>query len=294
MAPSLPSPPFVDIPGIHNFRGIGGDHVGPGLVYRSADPTRATRTGLEKMSKDLGKVGQRIPEISVVLMVTEIVTIGIRVVFDLRSEPEIKRDGPEWAGVAVDDPGIFEKYGIRREWVPVFATKDYGPEQVTLRYKNYTNKGSEGFVLAYHDILLAGTDSYGKILRHLAQEKPAPCLVHCTAGKDRTGVFVALLFMLAGAPDDEIAKEYSLTDLGLAELKPLFTERLLKNPALGGDEEGVANMVSSKQENMLATLQMIRREFISAENYMKESCGLQDEEVQRIRKNIVEGALVNM
>lgn len=149
-------------------------------------------------------------------------------------------------------------------------------------------------MLAYRDILLAGTDSYGKILRYLAQEKPSPCLVHCTAGKDRTGVFIALLFMLAGAPDEEIAKEYSLTDLGLAELKPLFTERLLKNPALGGNEEGVANMVSSKQENMLATLQMIRREFGTAESYMKNKCGLQDAEVERIRQNIVEGALVNL
>lgn len=294
MRSPLPSPPFVDVPGIHNFRGIGGDHVGPGLVYRSADPTRATKSGLEKMSKDLGKVSQPILKKTILLMGAETTTSGIRVIFDLRSEPEIKRDGPEWAGVAVDDPSIFESYGIRREWVPVFAAKEYGPEQVALRYKNYTDKGSEGFVLAYRDILLAGTDSYGKILRYLAQEKPSPCLVHCTAGKDRTGVFIALLFMLAGAPDEEIAKEYSLTDLGLAELKPLFTERLLKNPALGGNEEGVANMVSSKQENMLATLQMIRREFGTAESYMKNKCGLQDAEVERIRQNIVEGALVNL
>lgn len=54
---SLPSPPFVDVPGCANFRGIGGQYVGPGLVYRSADPSKTTQAGLEKMSKDLGKVG---------------------------------------------------------------------------------------------------------------------------------------------------------------------------------------------------------------------------------------------
>lgn len=53
---ALPSPPFVEIPGVANFRGIGGGHIGPGLIYRAADPTRATKSGLEKMSKDLGKV----------------------------------------------------------------------------------------------------------------------------------------------------------------------------------------------------------------------------------------------
>jgi len=57
MDPALPSPPFVDVPGIANFRGIGGQYVGPGLVYRSADPSKVLRAGLEKMSKDLGKVG---------------------------------------------------------------------------------------------------------------------------------------------------------------------------------------------------------------------------------------------
>jgi len=58
---SLPSPPFIDIPGIANFRGVGQGYVGPGLLYRSADPTRATKAGLEKMSKDLGKVGHLSP-----------------------------------------------------------------------------------------------------------------------------------------------------------------------------------------------------------------------------------------
>ncbi|KAF2770611.1 tyrosine protein phosphatase 5 [Teratosphaeria nubilosa] len=254
MAAELPSPPFIDVPGIANFRGIGG-YVDPGLIYRSADPTKASKAGLEKMSKDL----------------------GIRVVFDLRSAPEIKRDGPEWAGIA-------------REWVPVFAEKDYGPEQVALRYKEYTRSGSKGFVSAYRDILKLGGPAYSKIFKHLAQPKPSPILVHCTAGKDRTGVLVALLFLLAGAPETEIAQEYALTDLGLASLKPLFKERLLKNPALGGDENGVNNMISSKPENMRATIEMFNNDFGGAERYMMEYCSLSEAEIKLLQQNITEGA----
>lgn len=194
----------------------------------------------------------------------------------------------------MDSADVFEPYGMKRDWVPVFAAEDYGPEQVALRYKEYTRSGSEGFVQAYRDILIAGSSAYGTVLRHLAQDKPTPCLVHCTAGKDRTGVIVALLFILAGAPADDIAKEYALTDMGLAPLKPLFIERLLKNPALEGNKEGVNNMVSSKAENMLATVDMINREFGGAEVYMKKNCGLTEEEVKRLRKNITEGALASM
>lgn len=61
MASSLPSPPFIEIPEVPNFRGIGGHYVGPGLVYRSADPTKASAAAIEKMSKDLGKVSRHWP-----------------------------------------------------------------------------------------------------------------------------------------------------------------------------------------------------------------------------------------
>jgi len=217
------------------------------------------------------------------------------VIFDLRSAPEIKRDGPEWAGVEVEKTDVFEPYGIKREWIPVFAEKDYGPEQVALRYKEYTRSGSsEGFVKAYHDILESGTSAYTTVFRYLAQTKPSPCLVHCTAGKDRTGVLVALLFLLAGDSPDDIAKEYSLTDLGLAPLKPLFTERLMKNPAINGNIEGVQNMISSKEENMRDTIDMINKDFGGAEEYMRKNCEMSDREIEKLRKNLRDGALADM
>ena len=214
----------------------------------------------------------------------------MKTIFDLRSAPEIKRDGPEWANVEVDKADVFEPYGIHRDWVPVFAEQDYGPEQVALRYKEYT-RGGVGFVNAYRDILTAGAGpdgAYTKIFKQMAKSDFAPCLVHCTAGKDRTGVLAALLFMLVGVRKDIIAEEYTLTDLGLAELRPLFVERLLKNPALKGNEEGVKNMVSSRKENMEATVDMIDGEFGGAEKYMKEKCGLSSAEVEQIRSNLLE------
>lgn len=65
----LPSPPFVHIPGIANFRDAGGQttrsgqNVRRGLIYRSADPSKATEEGLSKMGKELGKVCFRLPPI---------------------------------------------------------------------------------------------------------------------------------------------------------------------------------------------------------------------------------------
>lgn len=206
-------------------------------------------------------------------------------IFDLRSAQEIARDGPEWAGVEVDASEPFEAVGIKREWVPVFASEDYGPDKVVLRYQNYTS-GTEGFVKAYYDIMTAAPNAYGKIFRHLAQPSPSPCLVHCTAGKDRTGVLVALLFLLSGVEKESIGAEYALTDQGLAPLKPLFIERLLKNPALQGNRDGVLTMIGSKKETMDLTLAMIEKDFGGPETYMKQQCGMKDDEIEQLRRNL--------
>ena len=103
----------------------------------------------------------------------------------------------------------------------------------------------QGFVHAYADILRAGASAFSTIFQHLVHA-PSACLVHCTAGKDRTGVFVALILSLLGCSDEVVAHEYALTDQGLAHKKPVFIERLLQTEALKGNRKGVENMVGAR------------------------------------------------
>jgi len=42
----------------------------------------------------------------------------------------------------------------------------------------------------------------------------------------------------------------------------------------------------SRDENMLGTLEMIRNVYGSPEGYVKSHCGLSDEDIERIRKNV--------
>lgn len=132
-----------------------------------------------------------------------------------------------------------------------------------------------------------GKTAYKTILSHLAQPNPSPCIIHCTAGKDRTGIIVALLYLLCYVPSDTVAKEYSLTDTGLQHMVPLFTERLLKNPALKGSTEGIKEMISAQPDKMVATIDMIQNVYGSAEGYVKNVVGLSDEQIAQIRKNLL-------
>jgi hypothetical protein len=71
-------------------------------------------------------------------------------------------------------------------------------------------------------------------------------MLHCTAGKDRTGVFIALLLSLCGVDDDTVATEYNLTEQGLAHWKEKAVERLLRSPNLELHKEGALNMLGAR------------------------------------------------
>ena len=88
--------------------------------------------------------------------------------------------------------------------------------------------------------------SYRKMLLHIANEPSKPFIVHCTAGKDRTGVICALILSLCGVKDDVVAHEYSLTEIGLAEFKDTLVEHLVGSMALKGNRRGAENMISAR------------------------------------------------
>lgn len=189
----------------------------------------------------------------------------------------------------------------------MFVDQAYDPEGLAVRFKDYTEDGTEGFTRAYISILeAAATTSYRTILLHLAHEPEEPLIVHCTAGKDRTGVICALVLSLCGVDDETVANEYQLTECGMPEVwkKMVIAHvsipdstllhrvesdelQLMANPALVGNYQGAVNMISARAENMLAVLRTIKEKYGSVESYMTNNCGLTKDEVEKIRANLV-------
>ncbi|KAF7909543.1 uncharacterized protein EAF01_003261 [Botrytis porri] len=240
-------PPFITVEGIPNFRDLGGyplasgptsHSVRQGVVYRCGEPQRVTEKGIATMQQ-----------------------LGITHVYDLRSQDELIKSAAAGRG------GVVEWEGCQRVFAPVFPTEDYSPERIAIRFKDYASKGTEGFTRAYADILNNAPNSYRTVLLHLANEPSKPLIVHCTAGKDRTGVLCALILSLCGVDDEVVAREYSLTTFGLPqEWKAGIIKHLMTHPAIKDDHEGAENLISSKAENMLATLKMLHEKFGGAES----------------------------
>ncbi|CAM1501578.1 Fc.00g035620.m01.CDS01 [Cosmosporella sp. VM-42] len=254
-------PPFLAVSGVANFRDIGGTPISrpghvikSGVVYRSAEPSRITDEGISTCQ-----------------------TLEIAQVYDLRSTIEIERHNAQ----------IRTWPNAERVFVPLFTDKDYSPEAIALRFQHYSGTGTEGFVEAYRTILDAGSGPFGKILSHLAEPDPSPVLIHCTAGKDRTGVICAVILSLCGVDDNAIAQEYQLTEIGLGDFRKAIIDSLMRNPALEQNPEGANRMLSARPENLLAALVMLRQEYGSVEKYVLNHCGLSPDDVAQIRRNLI-------
>jgi protein-tyrosine phosphatase len=163
-----------------NFRDLGrlplagGLRVKTGLLYRGPGPARLGDAHRETLR-----------------------TLGIRLVCDLRSEPE------RWDGMhACDAPTQFLRLDLPND----FADETSLGLRLLKRQPN-----AEGARMAM-------CASYSAMPERIRPHFPAfmealcagsvPALVHCTAGKDRTGVLMALLLLFLGVPEGAIFEEY--------------------------------------------------------------------------------------
>src|SRR4051812_1374897 len=143
--------------------------------------------------------------------------LGIRTVIDLRRPFEIEKYGR-----------VAERYGLdyrnlvleHVDWEDVEHSPDVRHERwLADRYLNFAEDGREGILAS---------------LRVIADPGAAPVIVHCMAGKDRTGTVCALTLSLLGVSDADITADYALTT---AAMEPLTAYLQTKHPeAIEGNE----------------------------------------------------------
>jgi len=123
------------------------------------------------------------------------------------------------------------------------------------------------------------------ILRTVADAQGGGVLLHCHAGKDRTGVAVALLLGLAGVPDELIAADYAASE---ERLWPLYY-RMEADAA--NDPIRLASLQSQKPiaspDTMQAVLDHLQARYRGVRGYLS-AIGLTDEELARIRHRLVQ------
>jgi protein tyrosine/serine phosphatase len=107
-------------------------------------------------------------------------------------------------------------------------------------------------------------------------EAPGAVVIHCAAGKDRTGLVSAFLLALAGVPDHAIAEDYAQSETNLAAL----TEKWVAEARDEAERERRVRLSTTPYAAMLGTLAHLEERYGGVRGYLR-AAGLDDETIER-------------
>lgn len=224
----------LHIEGLLNVRDLGGipSHTGhviaPGRLIRSDNPRALATTGWRQLQE----------------------RIGPRVLIDLRTEIEARREDYT---VALPN--------TRRICFPMMPQSGITDEQIAA--------GACGnLVDDYLTQITVNANSIAGALTVIAGSDAAPTIVHCTAGKDRTGVVIALILRLLDVPDEEIIADY----VASAPAMQAIVDRIRAAPVF--QENGLAQappwIFAAEEETMAGLLAGLDDRYGGAEGWARE------------------------
>ncbi len=136
-------------------------------------------------------------------------------------------------------------------------------------------------VRAYMSYLRRRPDSIVASVRAIARADGA-VLVHCAAGKDRTGVVVALALDAADVDRDMIVSDYAAT----GERVDAILDRLLASPTYRGELEGSDPGVHEPHPEVMERFFELVDEHLGGSVPWLATHGLSNEDLDRLRRRL--------
>jgi protein-tyrosine phosphatase len=177
----------VVLDGAHNFRDLGGyatsdgRHVKWGLLYRSDNLAELSEDDLEKLKG-----------------------LGIELVCDFRSAGE-KAEEPDRLP-ATDPPAVLPlEIGAESFLASDLRERIASGDLEGLDLRAMMIEGNRQFATTF-------APQYAAMFERITQAANLPALVHCTAGKDRTGFASALILSVLGVPRETVMEDFLLSN----------------------------------------------------------------------------------
>jgi protein-tyrosine phosphatase len=236
----------IELEGCYNLRDIGG--------YATSDG-RLTRWRTVFRSDGL----HRLPQASQ----ARLLGYSIRTIIDLRRSTELE----------ISPNVLAQSTGLRYRNISLVEDEKLAQNLLHLveLYKGMLDNSQAQFKLLFESLLVPGS---------------FPLLIHCTAGKDRTGLVIALLLSLANVPAETIAADYALSSVYLTPLFEHIREQLIQaNPAM--DLSGFEKVMAANPEMMLETLEYLESKYGGIRPYLA-GLGFTNEQLDYLRDCLTE------
>ncbi len=248
--------------GAFNFRDVGGDRTGDGrqvrrgLIFRSGALDGLTGAGWARLA-----------------------ALRVHTVVDLRADDEARGgraavDGVTVVGVPMWEEGAAGTTLLDRVLLPVGAR----PVQVVAAY-------TEAKVRSYVGMVTAHAGGFGAVVRVLAAVGTLPAVVHCAAGKDRTGLAMALVLRAVGVPEEAVIADYARSRDGVSPTRlDRYQARLA---ALGVAVADFAPVYAAHPPALRAALAAVDAGWGSVAGYLTGPGGVPPEAVAALRDRLL-------
>jgi protein-tyrosine phosphatase len=240
----------LSLAGASNFRDLGGYRARNGRIVRWRQIFRSNHLG--HLTDD---------DIAVVR------GLGVKSAFDFRGSEERQAALCGMADVTVHslpvEPTVVAALrAIAAAGTPL--TSDHAVEVMRGSYRNYVQDN---------------TPRFRALFAHLVEDS-APLVIHCTAGKDRTGFACALILHTLGVSDDVISEDYLLTN-----------NYYRRDPANGSElPDDVKNVLGTVRSSFLgAAFEAIEADYGDLETYLRDGLGLGQAERAGLEARYLQG-----
>jgi protein-tyrosine phosphatase len=247
------------VPGSVNLRDFGGYptldgcFVRTGALYRSGNTHEMGANGVAELVRRL----------------------GLRSVVDLRSESERSR--------GLSD---FDQFGVASQPAPLATGLAGDPTTPRFEWIRRMARGELDWADTFWRILHLNQERFVQIVAQVGQQEALPVLVHCTSGRDRTGLTVAIVQAALGVSIDDVASEYALSDTlhdtrtgPRSHLERLFVDAEI--PA-----ELVRDALSTRPETMRQLFARIEGEYGSPQRMLR-GFGVSDQALWQLRRTLL-------
>jgi protein-tyrosine phosphatase len=181
-----------------------------------------------------------------------VVAAGVVRIVDLREQIEVDADVPRALDVEVVHVPVFDRMD-EQLWEAIEEESAAAPSHAAateLVYLRLLDHCRPRFVEALAAVATA----------------PGPVVVHCHAGKDRTGIVAALLLRLARVSIDTVADDYAYSAV---QLQPRH-EEWFANAADDAERARLERIAATPREAMHAVLEALDERYGSAERYLRD------------------------
>lgn len=201
----------------------------------------------------------------------------IRLICDLRTPGE----RAEWPDrlPAGREPEVLTVRGGDDVTTDIRRVLKHSLEDTAEQARNYMFASYRSFPSAFAEIL-------GALCRHLMEPRGG-ALVHCAAGKDRTGFVCAVVLLAIGVPRAAVFEDYLLSDhyFGAQRIAEIVSQRYAATvPA------PVLDALRVHREYLETSLELLEREHGSIGAYLESRAGVDQAALAGLRESLLEAA----